>query len=141
MPAYFLVWPEKPRFYGQAYLKTLALTGLTRLFQATLSWQVWPRPWQAWPSWACHAFDRAPDSREVTTSHKQPLNLPIFIGCLQEIQLNIDQYTEIIKVLAITLKNIIYLLPSVRCSKFTYLASFQTLTGLWWINKSVKSLN
>ena len=36
MQAYFLVWPEKPCFYGQAYLKTQALT---RLFQATLSWQ------------------------------------------------------------------------------------------------------
>ena len=56
MLAYSLVWPEKPRFYDHAYLKTLALTGLTRLFQATLSWQAWPGP-------ACHAFDRAPDAR------------------------------------------------------------------------------
>ena len=63
MLAYLLVWPEKPRFYGQAYLKTLALTGLTRLFQATLSWQARPRPWQAWPGRACHAFDRTPDAR------------------------------------------------------------------------------
>ena len=63
MPAYFLVWPEKPRFYDQAYLKTLALTGLTRLFQATLSWQARLRPWQAWLGRACHAFDRAPDAR------------------------------------------------------------------------------
>ena len=44
MPAYFLVWPEKPDFYGQAYLKTLGLNGLTRLFQATLSWQACPWP-------------------------------------------------------------------------------------------------
>ena len=47
MLAYFLVWAEKPRFYGQAYLKTLALTGFTRLFQATLSWLAQPIPWQA----------------------------------------------------------------------------------------------
>ena len=63
MPAYFLVWPEKRHFYGQAYLKTLALTGLTRLFQATLSWQARPRPWKAWQGRACHAFDRAPDAK------------------------------------------------------------------------------
>ena len=63
MPAYFLVWLEKPHFYGQAYLKTLALTGLTRLFQATFSWQARPRPWKAWLGCACHAFDRAPDAR------------------------------------------------------------------------------
>ena len=47
MLAYFLVWVEKPHFYGQAYLKTLALTGFTRLFKATLSWQAQPIPWQA----------------------------------------------------------------------------------------------
>ena len=58
----FLVGLEKPHFYGQAYLKTLALTGLTRLFQATLSWQAWPG--QAFDR-ACHAFDRAPDARAV----------------------------------------------------------------------------
>ena len=63
MLAYFLVWTEKPRFYGQAYLKTLALTGLTRLFQATLSWQAQPRPWQAGLGRACHAFDHTPDAR------------------------------------------------------------------------------
>ena len=58
-----LLWPGLP------LLKTLALTGLTRLFQATLSWQARPRPWQAWPGQAfdraCHAFDRAPDTRAV----------------------------------------------------------------------------
>ena len=64
IPAYFLVWPEKTLFCGQAYRKTLALTGLTRLFQAMLSWQARPRPSQAWLGWACHAFDRAPDARE-----------------------------------------------------------------------------
>ena len=63
MPAYFLAWPKKSRFYGQAYLKTLALTGLTRLLQVTLTWQARPRPWKAWLGRACHAFDRAPDAR------------------------------------------------------------------------------
>ena len=32
MQAYFLVWPKKPHYYGLAYLKILALSGLTRLF-------------------------------------------------------------------------------------------------------------
>ena len=58
-----LLWPGLP------LLKTLALTGLTRLFQAMLPWQARPRPWQAWPRQAfdraCHAFDRAPDTRAV----------------------------------------------------------------------------
>ena len=51
-----LLWPGLP------LLKTLALTGLTRLFQATLSWQAWPG--QAFDR-ACHAFDRASDARGV----------------------------------------------------------------------------
>ena len=84
----------------------------------------------------------APRPHEISEAlHKRPLNLPTLSGCSREIQLNIDHYLQILKVLLITLKNIIYLLPSVRCLKFTYQASFQTFTGLWWINQSVKSLN
>ena len=84
----------------------------------------------------------APQPHEISEAlHKRPLNLPTLSGCLQEIQLNVDHYLQILKVLFITLKNITYLLPSVRCLKFTYQASFPAFTGLWWINQSVKSLN
>ena len=81
MLACLLVWPEKPRFYGQAYLKTLALTGLTRLFQATLSWK--PSQDLGKPGRACHAFDRSPDAR-VEGNQDSPclVCLPNFRGVI-----------------------------------------------------------
>ena len=66
MPTYFSVWPEKPCFYGQVYLKTLALTGLTRLFQATFSWQARQdlgKPGLARLGRAYHAFDHTSYAR------------------------------------------------------------------------------
>ena len=73
MLAYFLVWLEKPRFYGQAYLKTLALTGLTRPRFPGKPGQDLGKPGHARLGRACHAFDHTPDARV-------PLSLPDVSG-------------------------------------------------------------